>query len=141
LFGECNYGGRVTDDKDRRLLMSILSIFISKDLVHNEGYKFSESGIYFAPAYCESQSGYLDFIKNLPLNPRPEVYGLHDNADITKDNQETNQLFSCILLTLPRQSGAGGGSGKNSSQIIEDLAADILNKLPSDFDLETVSFF
>lgn len=40
----------------------------------------------------------------------PEVFGLHENADITKDNQETNQLFQGVLLTLPRQSG---GSGKS----------------------------
>lgn len=31
----------------------------------------------------------MNYIKSLPLIPQPEVYGLHENADITKDNQET----------------------------------------------------
>ncbi|CAF0750041.1 unnamed protein product [Didymodactylos carnosus] len=38
LFGECNYGGRVTDDKDRRLLISLLSIFINKEVVREDTY-------------------------------------------------------------------------------------------------------
>ena len=49
LTGECNYGGRVTDDRDRRTLLTILSKCYCPDVIDQEKYKFSESGIYFVP--------------------------------------------------------------------------------------------
>ena len=53
--------------------------------------RLSPSGVYYAPVDGEYQS-YIAYIKSLPLIPNPEVFGLHENADITKDNQETDQV-------------------------------------------------
>ncbi|XP_044602978.2 dynein axonemal heavy chain 3 isoform X2 [Equus asinus] len=133
LTGECNYGGRVTDDKDRRLLLSLLSMFYCKE-IEQDHYFLAPGDTYYIPPHGSYQS-YIDYLRNLPITAHPEVFGLHENADITKDNQETNQLFQGVLLTLPRQSG---GSGKSPQEVVEDLAQDILSKLPSDFDLEVI---
>ena len=48
LTGECNYGGRVTDDKDRRLILTLLNDYYN-DRVFDDSYKFSPSGKFFAP--------------------------------------------------------------------------------------------
>lgn len=48
LTGECNYGGRVTDDWDRRCLTTILAKFYCKELVETENYKFDPTGIKLA---------------------------------------------------------------------------------------------
>lgn len=49
LSGQCNYGGRVTDDWDRRTLTCILNKFYCKGIIDEDKYQFSESGIYYAP--------------------------------------------------------------------------------------------
>uniref|UniRef100_A0A5F9D024 Dynein axonemal heavy chain 3 n=1 Tax=Oryctolagus cuniculus TaxID=9986 RepID=A0A5F9D024_RABIT len=133
LTGECNYGGRVTDDKDRRLLLSLLSTFYCKE-IEQDHYYLAPGETYYVPPHGSYQS-YIEYLRTLPITAHPEVFGLHENADITKDNQETNQLFQGVLLTLPRQSG---GSGKSPQEVVEELAQDILSKLPNDFNLEEI---
>ncbi|XP_022099330.1 dynein heavy chain 3, axonemal-like isoform X3 [Acanthaster planci] len=157
LTGQCNYGGRVTDERDRRLIMSLLSNFYNQDILKTENYSFSESGNYKCPVSGPYQS-YIKYIRSLPLTPHPEVFGLHENADITKDQTETQQLFEGILLTLPRQTAEtprdgssrvervlrsqrkdqASGVGRTAQQIIEDLATDILSKIPPNFNVEEV---
>lgn len=78
LGAEINYGGRVTDDKDVRLITTILKNFINSDVMR-DGYKFSESGIYNSIEVGNLEQ-YINYIQSLPLNPAPEAFGLHDNA-------------------------------------------------------------
>lgn len=50
MVAEANYGGRVTDPMDRRLIKIILQDFYDQRILDDE-YKFSPSGIYFAPKF------------------------------------------------------------------------------------------
>jgi dynein heavy chain len=64
------------------------------------------------------------------------VFGMHPNADITKDQQETLLMLSSILVT--EGTGSGGGSGNERDAILEELAAGILAKLPPRFPITEI---
>lgn len=102
-------------------------MFGCSQVMLDNNYTFSPSGDYRPPPKGPYDH-YLQFIKSLPQMPHPEVFGLHENADISKDQKETNELFNSILLTLPRKASGGG---KSANDIISDLASDILSKVCS----------
>lgn len=131
LAGECNYGGRVTDDRDRRTLMSILSTVYCPEIM-DQFYKLSSSGLYYAPPHG-NYDDYISYIKSLPLIQNPEVFGMHENADISKDLAETNLLIETVILTQGRQGKSG--SGKTQEEITAEIASGILASLPPDFDI------
>lgn len=64
LVGECNYGGRVTEELDRRTLMVLMSDYFSEE-IQDDDYKFSPSGIYYAPKFGDYES-YIKYSQSLP---------------------------------------------------------------------------
>lgn len=132
MTGQCNYGGRVTDVWDMRCLTTILADFYNPAIIAEPKYKFSTSGVYYAPQKGTYED-YVEFIKELPPTQLPEVFGMHDNVDITRELHETQQLFDSVLLTLGQ--GDGGMSGQTDETLFE-IATDILAKLPNDFNIE-----
>lgn len=81
LTGECNYGGRVTDDWDRRTMSTILNIFCCPPVVYNPDYLFCDiSPVYGIP----NRISYQDFIEQI------EVYAINN---LTNENKIENAIF------------------------------------------------
>uniref|UniRef100_A0A8B9LBN9 Dynein axonemal heavy chain 12 n=1 Tax=Astyanax mexicanus TaxID=7994 RepID=A0A8B9LBN9_ASTMX len=134
LTGECNYGGRVTDDWDRRLLLTILADFYNKDIIENPRYMFSPSGKYYSPPKSIYED-YVEFIRNLPATQHPEVFGMHENVDISKDLQQTKLLFDSLILT--QGGGSKGGASSGGDSTLMDIANNIRTKLPENFNIDS----
>jgi len=56
----------------------------------------------------------MEYIRGLPINDTPEMFGLHDNANITFALNETSQLLGGILLLQPKSSK---GAGKSREEV------------------------
>ena len=125
LGAEINYGGRVTDDKDVRLITTIIKKYLNQEALR-DGYKYSESGVYYSPP-AGLQEQYLQYIGGLPLNPDPEAFGLHENAEITNAQNQSRVMLETIQSVQPRSSS---GVGKSREEVIEEIATYVQTRTP-----------
>ncbi|XP_052563215.1 dynein axonemal heavy chain 7 isoform X1 [Culex pipiens pallens] len=130
LTGECNYGGRVTDDWDRRTLITILGRFYCDNVLEDDEYILDEQGLYKIPELKEHEE-FMAYIKDLPTIAKPGVFGLHENADIMKDQKETDLLLTSTLKT---QTTSTGVFRETPAEIVIRVSNDILKRLPKEFD-------
>lgn len=133
LGAEINYGGRVTDDKDVRLIKTILKNYINSDVMR-DGYKFSKSGIYTSIEAGNLES-YINYIQSLPLNPAPEAFGLHENAEITNSQNETRLLLETIQSVQPRTASS---TGQSREEVIEEIAVFVEKRTPQPWIVEDI---
>ena len=132
--GHINYGGRVTDDWDRRCLMNILEGYYHP-VVLDENYSYSPSGMYHQMPPSTDFRGYSEYIKTLPINDSPEIFGLHDNANITYAQNETYLLLGNLLKLQPK---TAAGAGHSREEVMEERAKDIIGKIAKPIPLEPV---
>uniref|UniRef100_A0A8C5TYT3 Dynein axonemal heavy chain 8 n=1 Tax=Malurus cyaneus samueli TaxID=2593467 RepID=A0A8C5TYT3_9PASS len=127
MIGEVQYGGRVTDDYDKRLLNCFARVWFNEHMF--------ESSFCFYTGYqipvCKTLEQYFDYIQLLPAMDTPEVFGLHPNADITYQKNTSADVLDTITNIQPKESG--GGTGETREAVVYRSAEDMLEKLPPDY--------
>lgn len=113
VIGDVVYGGRVTDDIDRRTLKSILRNFISEKVLHPD-YSYSESGIYKPIIDFENLE---NNISQLPENDLPEIFGMNEIADLACSMRDSQTILDSLLLIQPRTVVAKSESKKTDNVI------------------------
>ena len=139
MTAEVQYGGRITDDLDRRLFSAYTEAWLSPQTLTNSFSfnpdhpinKVPDNFKYYIPNFLELDD-FMSYIQKFPEIDSPEILGLHPNADLTFRFKEVNQLLDTIVETLPKQSGGSSG-GKTREEIVYSKAQELLDSAPTDF--------
>ncbi|RDD38836.1 Dynein heavy chain 1, axonemal [Trichoplax sp. H2] len=132
--GHINYGGRVTDEWDRRCVMNILDDYYNSSVL-SEDHSYCDNGTYRQINPSVDYQGYMHHIRSLPINDSPDIFGLHENASITFAQSETFTLLNNILKLQPRSSK---GIDRSREEIMEEAARAILDSIPGAISIEFV---
>ncbi|CAH0718440.1 unnamed protein product, partial [Brenthis ino] len=134
--GHINYGGRVTDDWDRRCLLYLLSDYYTTAVL-NDRCVFDESGAYKQQPSWFTIDDYTNYIRTLPLNDDPSLFGLHSNANISYAMSETSSCINTLSNLQPKEvSGEGGITAEEKTELV---SKEILGVLPTLLDQKYIA--
>jgi dynein heavy chain len=130
---EVQYGGRITDDIDRRLFNTYGTAFLNA--------KIFDPAFQFFPGYkvlkFPAIGQYREAIEEWPDVDNPGVFGLHSNGDLTYRTKETGEMLTTIMDIQPKDAGGGDGGPTREEQVLAQ-ADSMLNAMPKTFDMVQV---
>jgi dynein heavy chain len=140
LIGEAMYGGRVTDDFDRRLMMTYLNEYMGDFIFDtNQKFFFSRIGFEYEVPENTAYDGYLKYIESIPNTYSPEVIGLHSNAEIDYFTQASLLLWTNLIVLQKSSGSESGEKAIDKESFVKDLSTSIRQKLPQRFDIQAIN--
>lgn len=126
-MAEATYGGRVTDDSDRRVLTASVGRLFC-DSAFDAGFQLAPSPAYSAPSEGPLSS-HRSHIAMLPASDEPEALGQHANAELSFRVQHARALIDGLVkLTGISNSGS---SRDRRDDVLASVTAELLETVSS----------
>jgi len=137
LIAEANYGGRVTDEFDFRLVRCYVRNFFQEGAISAERFLLAPPLEYLRVPDDGGIKVYTDYIKGLPVLDDPQSFGQHSNSDIAAQINDTDILLDTLSSLQPATTGGSGGVGAADDRIFK-IVGDMEENLPVLIDYEQV---
>ena len=139
-YGVCeiHYGGRVTDELDRRLIKTIGEFYFNNQrafCLNAEMSAFDGSKGEYPIPDCQQVSQFIEKANLIPQNDPPDVFGLHSLADVKLRRDQANEIFQKIIDIQPKESAVGGMTRED---VVLQKIHDLLPNVPANFNMEHV---
>jgi len=137
LVGSAMYGGRVSDDYDRRVLLTYVDEYMG-DFLFDETRKFffSREGFDYGLPSVSTLDALRQAVERMPLNCGPAVFGLNPNAEIGYLTNATRSLWKDLIDLQPRT--AANSEGMSREEVIARSATSIEEVVPEPVDIIVV---
>lgn len=129
LVGHIAFGGRVTDDWDRRTLLSHLKVILTPDLINQQEFAFDQQRLFTVPEQRGFQN-MLAHIAKYPTDDSPDVFGLHLNAQMAAQMSAARDFISSVQNVQPRVSGSANAS--KTDDLVKEMADKMHTDCPAD---------
>jgi hypothetical protein len=130
VIGELNYGGRVTDRWDRRLLLSLLGRFFSENIMAR-GFTFGSN--YPAPSYTGPLADLERIVQTWPVVTEGEDVGLSRNASTITARNDAMGIFNSLVEIQPTLVAASGAVSED--QFALNLVDSLIAQVPEEFNV------
>lgn len=135
MVASIQYGGRITDDFDRSLIETYAQHFYTKEIAMPGFNIFKDSttgAVYSLPDSTADLEHIRKSVDELPGTERPELFGLHSNADITFRHIQVQEALQLMLDIQPKDGFAS--EGQSIEDMVSKISTDLLRDLPDQFE-------
>ncbi|EDV29505.1 uncharacterized protein TRIADDRAFT_51924 [Trichoplax adhaerens] len=133
LIGELAYGGRVTDEWDRRCLRGILTKFCGRDCV-TDHYSYTSNQVYRPIRTDASFTECIEYIESLPPTDSSEVFGMHQTAEKTFLLTQ-GKLIVEVLQAIDSHGQKIAGYDQGSDGIVLQILEEMQSTIPLEINL------